>query len=116
MTGRSTWARRSICCGADALGRTLRLLGLATLLVGLVPVVLPLSASTLASVLEGCSVNEAGSTGCILFGRSINGPMAASYRLLWAIPPGLLLALIGFFLLLAGWGIRRTETRRAKHR
>jgi hypothetical protein len=59
-------------------------------------------AGALAGMLDGCSVNEAGSTGCVLFGRSVDAPLAASYRLFWAIPPGLALAMIGFFLLLAG--------------
>jgi hypothetical protein len=97
--------------------RPLRMLGLAALLLGLAPVALPLGAGAVAGLLPGCSVNEAGSTGtCRVLGRPAGDLMAAAYGLIGAIPAGLGLSLIGFFLLLAGWGIRRARTRRAQHR
>lgn len=97
--------------------RTLRVLGLVAVLLGLAPVALPLGAGTLARALEGCSVNEAGSSGpCLVLGQPAGEVLARAYGLLWAIPAGLGLSLIGSFLLLAGWGIRRGQTRRAQHR
>jgi len=99
------------------LDRVLRLCGLLALMLGLAPLALPLTAGTLAGLLPGCSVNEAGSTGaCLVLGHPAGDLLARAYGLLWAIPAGLGLSLIGFFLLLAGWGIRRARTRRAQHR
>ena len=97
--------------------RGVRRFGLVALILGLAPVALPLLAGTVAGLLPGCSVNEAGSTGpCRVLGWPAGELMAAAYGLIGAIPAGLGLSLIGFFLLLAGWGIRRARTRRAQHR
>jgi hypothetical protein len=99
------------------LDRGVCLVGFVALILGLVPVALPLAAGTVAGLLPGCSVNEAGSTGaCRVLGRPAGDLMAAAYGLIGAIPAGLGLSLIGFFLLLTGWGIRRARTRRAQHR